>query len=85
MSPGLEYVRTWSSNGEEWVRYNCRWQGAESGVFYGRLWDRDGLRSGEWTVKITVPGGFTFSQSVFIEGNYTFWSPPGNLACPDFK
>jgi serine/threonine-protein kinase len=85
MSPGLEYVRTWSSNGDEWVRYNCRWQGAESGVFYGRLWDRDGLRSGEWKVKITVTGGFTFSQSVFVEGNYTFWSPAGNLACPDFK
>jgi len=85
MSPGLEYVRTWSSNGEEWVRYHCRWQGAESGVFFGRLWDRDGLRSGEWTVKITVAGGFTFSQSVQIEGSYALWTPAGVRACPDFK
>jgi formylglycine-generating enzyme required for sulfatase activity/tRNA A-37 threonylcarbamoyl transferase component Bud32 len=85
MSPGLEYVRTWSSNGEEWVRYNCRWRGPESGVFEGRLWDQDGLRSGEWTVKVTVPGGFAFSQSVRIEGSYTFWKPAGNLTCPDFR
>jgi hypothetical protein len=86
MQTGLPYMRTWMNQeaGEEWVRYECSWQGPADGVFYGRLWDLEGLRSGTWIIAIEVAGQEPFREVVFVEGNYDLWTPAGLLPCNDW-
>jgi tRNA A-37 threonylcarbamoyl transferase component Bud32 len=86
MHRGTPYVRTWMNQeaGEEWVRYECTWQGPEDGVFYGRLWDSEGLRSGAWVVSVELDGQGAFQEVVFVEGDYDLWTPAGMLPCNDW-
>ena len=48
MQQGMSYTREWYNNGEFWLRYDCIWQGSESGSFSvtlretnGCLWNLD--------------------------------------------
>jgi hypothetical protein len=86
MLPGTRYVRTWANQdaGEEWVRYECTWQGPPEGVYYGRLWDVEGLRSGTWIVSIEIDGQSPFREVLFVEGSYDLWTPAGVRPCSDW-
>jgi hypothetical protein len=84
LRPGLAYTRLWTFQGEEWIRYNCVWQGPEAGTFAIRLWDTGGLRSGDWTLTIYVEGELAATTSVTIGGHNNYWAPAGERPCPDF-
>lgn len=85
MERGAAYTREWLNRGEVWVRYECVWQGSESGTWSLRLHDAGGLRSGEWELIITVEDQIVARASVQVEGNHTFWDPAGNPPCPDWQ
>lgn len=76
---GASYVRKWTNAGREWVRYQCKWPGTENGVENIRLWDVGGLHSGEWIVTVLIDGVIVLQESVFIEGNHTYWEPAGTI------
>jgi serine/threonine protein kinase len=74
---GADYVRRWTSNGEEWVRYQCLWPGPASGVDEVPLTEPDGLRSGVWEVTILLNDDIVVQEQLTITGNWTFWFPAG--------
>jgi hypothetical protein len=86
MQPGTRYTRRWFHQelGQEWVRYDCTWQGPKDGVFYGRLREPEGLRSGTWVIEIEVAGQAAFQEVVFVEGSHDLWTPAGPLECADW-
>ena len=55
------YTRTWAKAGTEAIT----------------LTEPMGLASGEWNVVITVNGEEVLDETITIEGNYSYWSPPG--------
>lgn len=77
--PGSDYVRLWKNGGQEWVRYQCKWDGPESGVFETDLREPAGFRSGEWTMEIYVNGQLVAQNSFTVQGNYTYWDPAGTI------
>jgi hypothetical protein len=79
IAPGTEYVRIWKNGGQEWVRYQCQWDGPESGVFEINMREPAGLRSGEWTMEIYVDGQLITQNSFTVAGNYTYWDPAGTI------
>jgi formylglycine-generating enzyme required for sulfatase activity len=85
MQSGMSYTRTWSHSGVEWVRYDCTWLGPERGTFTVRLWDTEGLRSGTWTLTLTLAGTQTFTFNVPIAGTFDLFTPAGVRACPDWR
>jgi len=85
MQPEMPYTRIWSHGGVEWVRYYCLWRGPEQGTFSIRLWDNEGLRSGVWTLSISLDTVHDFTFNVPIEGVFDLFTPAGQLACPDFR
>ncbi len=85
MTPGLRYSRVWSINGNEWVRYDCIWQGAAEGTFnLPALFEVGGFRSGTWVVTFYLGGEQVAQGSILVEGNHNYWAPAGKLSCPDF-
>jgi hypothetical protein len=70
--------------GLEWIRYDCIWQGPETGTFSVRLWDEGGLRSGTWTLIMSIDGELAAQAIVTIGGQNNYWAPAGQRACPDF-
>jgi len=66
-------------NGQSWIKYDCTWQGAESGVDKVTLKEPGGLYSGAWQVTIAVDGKVLLQEVVVVEGNSTYWSPAGTV------
>lgn len=71
------YTRTWTKDGKLWARYSCLWPGPEAGTEAITLTEPMGLASGEWNVVITVNGEEVLDETISIEGDYNYWSPPG--------
>jgi hypothetical protein len=80
----MQYTRTWSNNGQEWIRFDCTWQGTETGSKNFKLFDTGGLRSGLWVMKIISEGEVIAQAEVLVEGSYDYWAPAGYQSCPDF-
>jgi|GEM_PF-3092009 len=74
---GSHYVRSWTMDGLEWVRYDCTWQGAPAGMDEIELREPMGFHSGTWVITISVDGKVLLSQSLVVEGNNTYWDPAG--------
>ena len=77
--PGADYTRIWKNGGQEWVRYQCKWDGPESGVFETDLREPAGFRSGEWTMEIYVNGKLISQNAFTVKGNYSYWEPAGTI------
>ncbi|MBE2223801.1 MAG: protein kinase [Anaerolineae bacterium] len=77
---GAAYTRSWRSNGDLWVVYDCAWNGPVSGTDEIRLWDREvGLRAGEWEMTVTVNGETVLQDSIIVEGNNNLFLPVSPL------
>lgn len=74
---GANYVRRWTNDGQEWVRYQCIWPGPSSGVDEVPLTEPAGLRSGVWEVSILLDDVVVAQEQLTVTGNWTFWSPAG--------
>jgi eukaryotic-like serine/threonine-protein kinase len=74
---GALYVRRWTSKDQEWVRYECTWPGPRDGLVEISLLEPLGLRSGAWTVTISLDGVDLLSETIDIEGSWDYWNPPG--------
>jgi len=80
--PDIKYVRTWSMNGMEWIRYSCNWDGPISGTEVLTLKEPKGLHSGTWQITILVNDKVVLSEEITITGNWTYWDPAGTInAC----
>lgn len=77
--PGDDYARVWKNRGEEWVRYQCKWDGPDSGVFESTLSEPAGLRSGEWTMEIYVNEILVVQKSITVEGSHDYWDKAGTI------
>ena len=77
---GAHYQRIWSMPDRgEWVRYDCQWDGPESGLDTVALSEPLGLRAGWWEMRILVEGQEIMNESVFVEGSHATWEPVGVL------
>ncbi|HIP72057.1 MAG TPA: serine/threonine protein kinase, partial [Anaerolineae bacterium] len=77
---GAAYTRTWLSNGEPWVIYNCAWDGPTNGIERIHLWDTEvGLRSGEWEVTVTINSKIVLQESITVQGSYNDFIPVSPL------
>ncbi|NIM95683.1 MAG: protein kinase [Anaerolineales bacterium] len=75
---GAHYVRKWTMDGREWVRYECPWPGPESGLEEKvTLTEPDGLHSGEWEISISIDGVVLLQEQIWIEGDWDYWYPAG--------
>jgi RNA polymerase subunit RPABC4/transcription elongation factor Spt4 len=74
---GSHYVRKWTMDGREWVRYDCSWSGPETGIDDITLSEPDGLHSGTWEISITVDEVVLLREQIVVTGNWTFWEPAG--------
>jgi serine/threonine-protein kinase len=83
MTPGMLYSRTWSVEGDEWLHYDCEWQGPSEGMMEATLREPNGLRSGPWTLTLRISGQSAVDATVFVEGNHNYWDPAGYRPCPD--
>jgi len=73
---GAKYTRTWSvPNKGTWVRYECDWNGPESGIQRVTLREPGGLYSGEWELTIEVNGQEILQEQVTVDGNWDYWAP----------
>jgi len=77
MPIGSHYVRAWTMDGQEWVRYDCTWPGPTTGADDITLREPGGLRSGIWEVTISVDGVVLLRDGVVVEGSWSYWSPAG--------
>ncbi len=73
------YVRIWTQSGREWVRYECTWPNPSSGTESVTLTEPAGLHSGEWIVKVYINNQLLLNESIFVEGNSTYWDPAGSF------
>ena len=64
-------------NGNEWIRYECTWPGPPDGVDEITLTEPDGLHSGNWMVTIMIDYEIALQESIWIEGDWDYWSPVG--------
>jgi len=79
---GVKYVRTWSLNGMEWIRYTCNWDGPTTGTEVLTLKEPQGLRSGTWEITIFVDDVVVLKDQITVNGNYNYWDPAGTInAC----
>lgn len=74
---GANYVRSWSMDGEEWIRYECAWPGPENGIDRVELREPGGLHSGTWEILISVDDSVVLQEEIIIEGNWDYWAPAG--------
>ena len=71
-------------NGQEWVRYDCSWNGPETGQAsdlpnFNPLADPDGINSGEWLVVMSLDGRELMRATLTVEGTFQNWTPVGVL------
>lgn len=79
---GAKYVRTWSLNGMEWIRYSCNWDGPTTGTEVLTLKEPQGLRSGTWEIMVYVNDVVVLRDQITVNGNYNYWDPAGTInAC----
>jgi hypothetical protein len=79
---GIKYVRIWTLNGLEWLRYSCNWDGPSSGTEVLTLKEPGGLHSGTWEITILVNGEIVLKDDITVKGNWNFWKPAGTInAC----
>jgi hypothetical protein len=84
-TPGMRYTREWFYEGSQsWIRYDCTWQGGNTGWFSTTLKEPGGLRSGTWTVVMTIEGKYRFEATLEVAGSFNYWSPAGTQPCKDF-
>ena len=76
---GAEYVRSWAMDEKEWIRYECSWNGSESGQDSVILSEPKGLHSGTWELTISVAGKTLLKEQIYISGNWDYWDPAGTL------
>lgn len=74
---GADYIRKWTMNDREWVRYECSWLGPQSGIENIKLWEVGGLHSGEWQVTIIIDDVIILQESIYIQGDWDYWDPAG--------
>jgi len=74
---GSHYVRTWTMEGQEWVKSDCIWQGAESGTSSITLREPSGLHSGTWEMTIVVNDEILLQEQIVIQGDWDFWGTVG--------
>lgn len=78
ITPGAHFVRTWSLDGREWVRYDCFWNGASSGQEdVNPLAEPRGLASGVWEMVIRVDDEILLREEITVEGRWDYWNPAG--------
>jgi hypothetical protein len=76
---GAKYVRKWTMNGNEWIKYDCIWTGQTNGHDAVTLTEPQGLHSGIWEVTIIVNGVILLQEQIKVTGNWTYWDPAGTL------
>ncbi len=76
---GAHYVRRWTMDGNEWVKYDCAWPGPASGTDQVTLKEPGGLHAGTWELTITVDDKVLLREQVVVEGSSTYWSPAGTF------
>lgn len=76
---GSSYIRTWTMNGKEWIKYDCSWTGSENGRDSVKLTEPKGLHSGTWELTIVVNGTVLLSEQINVSGNWNYWDPAGTL------
>lgn len=76
---GAEYIRKWTMNGKEWIRYNCKWMGKENGRDLVQLTEPKGLHSGTWEISIEVNRKVLLHEQIVVSGNWDYWDPAGTL------
>lgn len=74
---GARYIRAWTVDGREWVRYDCAWPGPQAGADEISLSEPDGLRSGIWEVTISINEVVLLREQIVVAGSWTFWAPAG--------
>lgn len=76
---GAHYIRSWTMNSKEWVKYDCTWSGPVSGTDTVNLTEPGGLYSGNWEVKIVVNDQAILREQIQVLGDWTYWSPAGTF------
>ena len=66
-------------DGVEWVKYECSWNGKESGIDSITLTEPKGLRSGMWEVAIIINGVVLLNEQIYVSGDWDYWDPAGNF------
>jgi hypothetical protein len=66
--PNIPYIRTWSMNGRDWIRYNCRWDGPSSGTEPLKLTEPGGLADGTWVLRVTVNNETLLEEEIVLVG-----------------
>jgi hypothetical protein len=75
--PGADYIRVWTNNGEEWIRYHCNWDGPRTGTEIVQLTEPEGLRSGVWEMVVIANGTEILRESITLFGGFDYWDPAG--------
>ncbi len=76
---GSHYVRRWTMDGNEWVKYDCAWPGPDAGTDQVTLKEPGGLHAGTWELTIVVNDKVLLHEQVAVEGSSTYWSPAGTF------
>ncbi len=76
---GDQYVRIWSLNGKEWIRYSCDWDGPVSGTEVLTFKESKGLDSGIWEITVFVNDEVVLKDEISINGNWEYWDPAGTF------
>jgi hypothetical protein len=75
ISPGSQYTRSWTNNGQEWIKYSCAWDGPTNGTETLKLTEPGGMRYGIWEVTIWVDNVVLFNENITLSGNWSYWDP----------
>jgi hypothetical protein len=76
---GASYIRKWTMDGREWIKYDCTWTGSENGQESVKLTEPKGLHSGTWELTIIVDGDVLLNEQISVSGNWDYWDPAGTL------
>ncbi len=76
---GASYIRKWTMDGREWIKYDCTWTGNENGRESVKLTEPKGLHSGTWELTIIVDGNVLLNEQINVSGNGDYWDPAGTL------
>lgn len=76
---GAKYIRKWTMNGKEWIKYDCTWTGNENGRESVKLTEPKGLHSGTWELTVIVDGNVLLNEKITVSGDWDYWDPAGTL------